>query len=333
MSPTNLVPLTFNTGDILRAEPVVAIGSPQGMLNTVSMGNVSGFVTIDNVDCIQFTAPISNGSSGGALFNDHGEVIGVTTSAIAPNGNVVQNLNFAVNASTVIDLLNTVNEADAVSLASYAKGALPGPTPEPTPEPTPTPKPELSTIQAISLTYNYDGTATLIWADTPSVQNSEYFFSYYVNTIANRRTIELQPHLNPNGTFECTFHFKYYPGSRYVYAIANSSRKAEDILDSYRPHHTIHEQCFGIYSPEPLETEYSKYPAIAYGETGESVKKLQNALIRYQHLSGKADGIFGQATALAVFTFCERYGLQYKNEASSLMQLYLFEGEASKNYC
>jgi len=333
MSPTNLEPLNLSTGEILRAEPVVAIGSPQGMLNTVSMGNVSGFVTIDNVDYIQFTAPISNGSSGGALFNDRGEVIGVTTSAIAPDGNVVQNLNFAAKASTVIDLLSTVNEKDSVSLGDFNKGLLPGSTPEPTATAEPTPEPTPSTIQEITITYNYDGTATVIWTDTLMDQSSEYYFSYYINTIANRRTFELQDFHNHDGIFECTIPFKYYPGSRYVYAIADSSRKVEGILDSYRPHHTSHEQCVGTYFPEPLESEYSKYPAIAYGETGESVKKLQNALICYQYLSGKADGIYGQDTALAVFTFCERYGLQYKNEASPIMQLYLFEGEPSKNYC
>ena len=41
---------------------------------------------------IQFTAPISNGSSGGAVLNMYGEVIGVTTSGYDEG----QNINLAV---------------------------------------------------------------------------------------------------------------------------------------------------------------------------------------------------------------------------------------------
>ena len=47
---------------------------------------------IDGVDMIQFTAPISHGSSGGALLNMYGEVIGISTAGIDEG----QNINLAI---------------------------------------------------------------------------------------------------------------------------------------------------------------------------------------------------------------------------------------------
>ena len=71
---------------------MVAIGSPLGLFNSVSDGIISGFRNVRDVDMIQFTAPISNGSSGGAVLNMYGEVIGVTTSGYDEG----QNINLAV---------------------------------------------------------------------------------------------------------------------------------------------------------------------------------------------------------------------------------------------
>ena len=65
-----------------RGMPVVAIGSPVGWLNTVSMGHISGVFYDGDTPMLQFTAPISRGSSGGALLNDDGRVIDVTTGSI-----------------------------------------------------------------------------------------------------------------------------------------------------------------------------------------------------------------------------------------------------------
>ncbi|MDR0395857.1 MAG: serine protease [Oscillospiraceae bacterium] len=99
-------PLPLAQGDIvLRAERVVAIGTPQGdidMLNTVSLGNVSNVSASGH---IQFTAPISSGNSGGALINDVGKVIGITTESLVGNAeSIVQNVNFAIPAELVIDM-------------------------------------------------------------------------------------------------------------------------------------------------------------------------------------------------------------------------------------
>lgn len=89
-----LPPLSVYQGEkkLVRGQKVVAIGSPLGLFNSVSDGIISGFRTIETVDVIQFTAPATHGSSGGALLNMFGEVIGIITSGIDSG----QNIGFAV---------------------------------------------------------------------------------------------------------------------------------------------------------------------------------------------------------------------------------------------
>lgn len=82
---------------LVRGQKVVAIGSPLGLFNSVSDGIISGFRTIGNVQMIQFTAPISHGSSGGALLNMQGEVIGISTAGIDSG----QNINLAVDYESI----------------------------------------------------------------------------------------------------------------------------------------------------------------------------------------------------------------------------------------
>ena len=94
-------PLQFDPNTKLkRSMRVVAIGSPAGLMNTISIGNISAFYRDKSKDWIQFTAPISSGSSGGPLLNDQGKVIGVTTATYAS----AQNVNMAVRASDVVKL-------------------------------------------------------------------------------------------------------------------------------------------------------------------------------------------------------------------------------------
>ena len=89
-----LTPLPVYGGEkaLVRGQKVVAIGSPLGMFNSVSDGIISGFRDFDSVSMIQFTAPVSHGSSGGALLNLYGEVIGIITAGIDQG----QNINLAV---------------------------------------------------------------------------------------------------------------------------------------------------------------------------------------------------------------------------------------------
>ena len=89
-----------STENMLKGEKVVAIGSPLGLLNSVSMGVYSGLVKENGMNYLQFTASISHGSSGGALFNDQGQVIGVTSASYTAG----QNINLAVPIEKVQEL-------------------------------------------------------------------------------------------------------------------------------------------------------------------------------------------------------------------------------------
>lgn len=116
--PTGLKPLPLNEeGTVYRASPVVAIGSPKGFSNTVSKGNVSSTYTGDDgVRYIAFNAAISGGSSGGALLNDEGQVIGVTSAFYT---GAAQNLNLAVNILEVMELYAAHGNDEPTSLAGW----------------------------------------------------------------------------------------------------------------------------------------------------------------------------------------------------------------------
>ncbi len=75
---------------------VYAIGSPLGLDDTISEGIISNPArTYDGTTYIQTTASISEGSSGGALINKYGRVVGITSGSFEGG----QNLNLAVPVS------------------------------------------------------------------------------------------------------------------------------------------------------------------------------------------------------------------------------------------
>lgn len=89
-------PVRLKTKELVRGQKIVAIGSPMGLINTISEGIVSGFRVLNNTKMVQITAPISPGSSGGALIDLYGNLVGVTTSGFEG-----QNLNLAVPAESI----------------------------------------------------------------------------------------------------------------------------------------------------------------------------------------------------------------------------------------
>jgi len=98
---------TVKLGDIEKAnigEKVYVISSPQGLENTISDGLLSGIreITSDK-KILQITAPVSKGSSGGAVFNKDGEVIGIATFLIEE----AQNLNFAMPVNLIKDKIGS----------------------------------------------------------------------------------------------------------------------------------------------------------------------------------------------------------------------------------
>lgn len=86
------IPL-YQGADLARGQSVFAIGSPLGLFNSVSDGIISGFRQFQHTKMIQFTAPAAPGSSGGALLDRYGFLIGIVTSGFTEG----QNLNLAVS--------------------------------------------------------------------------------------------------------------------------------------------------------------------------------------------------------------------------------------------
>jgi TPR repeat protein len=128
--------------DVRVGERVYAIGNPRGLEQSMSEGIVSGLRAEDGASRIQHSAPISPGSSGGALISSRGELLGINSWY----GKESQNLNFAVPASTLVSAYRSA-QAMAGSLRfpnvpstsqSEAPPMIVPPTNAPAPGPRPT---------------------------------------------------------------------------------------------------------------------------------------------------------------------------------------------------
>lgn len=130
-----------------RGDPVAAIGSPLGFKNVISFGNIGAVLETEERSELVFTAPISAGSSGGALFNMRGEVIGVTAEMrLSEYALDAQNLNVAVDISEAVELYASLRGSEIYAFNELDKAvpsAAPAATPAPvrTPAPAPTAKP------------------------------------------------------------------------------------------------------------------------------------------------------------------------------------------------
>ncbi len=95
---------------------VLAIGNPFGLNGTVTAGILSGRGRDINAgpydDFLQTDAAINRGNSGGPLFNESGEVIGINTAIFSPSGGSI-GLGFAIPSNTarrVVDQLERFGE-------------------------------------------------------------------------------------------------------------------------------------------------------------------------------------------------------------------------------
>jgi len=109
--PLPFVP--FGDSDAMRVgDWVMAMGNPLGQGFSVSAGIVSAREralsgTYD--DYIQTDAAINRGNSGGPLFNMDGEVIGVNTAILSPNGGSI-GIGFAMSATVVTRVVDQLQE-------------------------------------------------------------------------------------------------------------------------------------------------------------------------------------------------------------------------------
>ena len=89
-------------------EWVVAVGNPFGLGGTVTAGILSARGRDINSgpydDYLQVDAPINRGNSGGPLFNNRGQVIGVNSAIYSPTGGSV-GIGFAIPSNLVRDVV------------------------------------------------------------------------------------------------------------------------------------------------------------------------------------------------------------------------------------
>ncbi len=112
-SEAPLQPVPFgNSDEAAVGDWVVAMGNPLGQGFSVSAGIVSArnralSGTYD--DYIQTDAAINRGNSGGPLFNMDGEVVGVNTAILSPNGGSI-GIGFAMSSNVVTKVVDQLRE-------------------------------------------------------------------------------------------------------------------------------------------------------------------------------------------------------------------------------
>ncbi len=170
-----LHPLPLGDSALLRiGDPVIAIGNPYGLYNTLTTGIVSakgrtgesmrdsgesGFYLLG--DMIQTDAAINPGNSGGPLLNLKGEVVGVNrsilTDSVTQSGNVVNSgLGFAISSNIVRRVLPSLiakGKYDYPYLGLGGLGEL-----------------HLQIVRVLDLDYEYGVYITSIAADGPAAE-------------------------------------------------------------------------------------------------------------------------------------------------------------------
>ncbi len=107
------LPLVARFDDLDVGQPVIAIGNPFGLENTMTYGIISamgrvipsGMTRFSIPKVIQTDAPVNPGNSGGPLLNLQGEVVGVNaqinTNNVGPSGPANSGVAFAIPSAIV----------------------------------------------------------------------------------------------------------------------------------------------------------------------------------------------------------------------------------------
>lgn len=106
--------VTFGNSDLMRVgDWVMAMGNPLGQGFSVSAGIVSARGRELNPgaydDYLQTDAAINRGNSGGPLFNMDGQVIGVNTAILSPNGGSI-GIGFSMASNVVSKVVDQLKE-------------------------------------------------------------------------------------------------------------------------------------------------------------------------------------------------------------------------------
>lgn len=117
---------------ISAGDTVYAIGSPIGLSDTFSSGMISTKSRIVDdplYPCIQLTAPISQGSSGGVVLNEYGKAIGVVYAMYASGNNLnlcvpinsISGISFTGEGMALSDICDNINELKESSTITASK--------------------------------------------------------------------------------------------------------------------------------------------------------------------------------------------------------------------
>ena len=105
--------VTFGNSDLMRVgDWVMAMGNPLGQGFSVSAGIVSARgrqLQGSYDDFIQTDAAINRGNSGGPLFNMDGQVVGVNTAILSPNGGSI-GIGFSMASNVVTKVVDQLKE-------------------------------------------------------------------------------------------------------------------------------------------------------------------------------------------------------------------------------
>lgn len=111
----NLKPVKLADSSKIRpGQWAIAVGSPHGLNNTVTLGIISAVKRnvpqLSNVSFIQTDAAINPGNSGGPLLNIKGEVVGINTAIIGH----AQNIGFAVPINTAKSVVEQLKKGKTI---------------------------------------------------------------------------------------------------------------------------------------------------------------------------------------------------------------------------
>ncbi len=108
--------LNISQTDVVMGETIYCFGSPLGLESTMSTGIVSNAKRrINGNTYFQMTASISSGSSGGAVVNERGEVVGISTASVEGG----QSLNLAVPAAFINEITLDTNKTLSELFSGY----------------------------------------------------------------------------------------------------------------------------------------------------------------------------------------------------------------------
>ena len=144
--PEDLTPLSIGASeDLFVGDPVMALGNPLGLADTVTTGIVSALnrpVSTENIgdvseqevamtitNAIQTDAAINPGNSGGPLVNGNGEVVGINSSAATlsdPTSSEAQSGSIGIGFAITVEQATTI--ADQLIESGEAKHPLLGVT-------------------------------------------------------------------------------------------------------------------------------------------------------------------------------------------------------------